>query len=137
MTTLLWLVGLPLLLGLLVAWRFLQPAAEPLPGPLASLKSHFDANGLPTEVTLVRTALKAEARKHARWGVKAAGERPIYVYWCQSPAAAQAVLEQFRKAPTPNLAAAKGELVIYLTEWPATDPLGQRILAVFQSWPGT
>jgi hypothetical protein len=106
---------------------------EMLPGPLGSLQRHFAGQGLKLDAALVRHPQLNEVHKSARF--RTTDGRLFYVYWCQDAAAAQKALAGVRAGPTPSLNAARGPLVIFLTEWPAGDALAQQVLAAFERWP--
>jgi hypothetical protein len=138
-TGVLGLLGLILVLGVAGGAYLVNRARTPddaLPGPLGSLKQHFAQKSLAPRTMLVRIINVSEAKQQARFWLRETGERPIYVLWCYSPAAAQTVLLRMRKASAATPMAARGDLVIYFPEWPAGDPLAERVLAAFESWPG-
>jgi hypothetical protein len=118
------------------AMRYMAGSDDGLPpGPLASLQRHMASQGIQTHATLVRMPQINEVLKHGRYNVKGHGDKRFYVYWCSSPKAALAVRERYEQAPSQGLQAARGVLLIYMTGWPADDPLSQRVLAAFNNWP--
>jgi hypothetical protein len=127
---------LALVLGLGWFGARVSASQEAMPGPLASLKQHFQARGLQPRATLVRFIGVNEAKSQARFWLQGTGDKPIYVYWCKSAQEAQTVMERMRKTSPTTPIATRGELVLYLSAWPAGDPDAGKVLAAFESWPG-
>lgn len=117
--------------GLWFAWRAGFVGAPPLPGPLGPLEAHLRTQGLDARGQLVQRGASAGVRQHAMFRVAGTPERVFFVLWCDSPATAQQHLARLRSAPSPSLPHANGTLVVYLTDWPADDPLTRRVLAAF------
>jgi hypothetical protein len=126
-----------LVLGLGYAWRQGLLGEAALPGPLGTLADHLRAEGIDTHASLVRRGAWDGVRLHARFQSVGERGRSFFVLWCESPEIALRHRDRLLKAPSPSHPQARGELLLYLTDWPENDPATQRVIAAFHRWPLT
>lgn len=130
------LVVLALVAGLWFAWRQGWVGETALPGPLPALQAHLRTQGLDTYARLTRRDL-SDVNQRVHFQLVGRGERVFFVLWCNSPEAAQRHLQRLRQAPSPSLPQANGPFVLYMTDWPADDPLTRQVQAAFASFPAS
>jgi hypothetical protein len=121
--------------GLWFAWHRGLVGDEPLPGPLAVLQDHLRREGLPTQAAVVQRGRWEGVRQQARFQLEGDAGRSFFVVWFATPELAQRQRERLLTAASPSHPQARGELLLYLTDWPADDPRTQRVIAAFQRWP--
>jgi hypothetical protein len=122
--------------GLWVAWQRGMLGEADLPGPLGSLQDHLKREGIDTHAAVVRRGPWEGVRQQAIFRRVGNPERPFFVVWFESPALAQKQRDRLMTAASPSHPQARGELLLYLTDWPADDPETRRLIEAFQRWPG-
>lgn len=125
---------LALVAGLWFAWRQGWVGETALPGPLPALQAHLRAQGLDTYARLTRRDL-ADVNQRVHFQLVGRGQRAFWVLWCNSPEAAQRHVQRLLNAASPSLPQANGPFVLYMTDWPADDPLTRQVQGAFASFP--
>ena len=122
--------------GLWVAWQRGMLGEAALPGPLASLQDHLKREGIATHAAVVRRGPWEGVRQQAIFRRVGHPDRPFFVVWFESPALAQMQRDRLLTAASPSHPQVRGELLLYLTDWPADDPATRAVIDAFNRWPG-
>ena len=122
--------------GLWVAWQRGMLGEAALPGPLGALQEHLKREGIDTHAAVVRRGPWEGVRQHAIFRRVGQPDPPFFVVWFESPALAQKQRDRLLTAPSPSHPQVRGELLLYLTHWPADDPATRAVIDAFNRWPG-
>ena len=108
-------------------------ANDALPPAMQALQQHYAAAGLPIKGGLARAGPREKVRYSTQFELQQSKQK-FSVQCFETADAARAYLRILHQYPATAASLAKGEYVLSLNDWPADDPMTQRVRLAFESF---